>query len=128
MVQILGLDMEIFNKEVVRLIRLYLLGSISEKEWEKLEQWIEADDGNRRFFEDMTSSKESTLFMATSVEVRGGNSYSRGGGIFCLVLESGGANKESRGKRVDRAGASKSNIGASGRNDVGAKRCEAGGN
>lgn len=47
--------MEIFNKEVVRLIRLYLLGSISEKEWEKLEQWIEADDGNRRFFEDMKS-------------------------------------------------------------------------
>lgn len=55
MVQILGLDMEIFNAEIVGLIRLYLLGSISEKEWEKLEQWVEADDGNRRFFEDMKS-------------------------------------------------------------------------
>ena len=47
--------MEIFNAEIVGLIRLYLLGSISEKEWEKLEQWVEADDGNRRFFEDMKS-------------------------------------------------------------------------
>lgn len=55
MVQILGLDMEIFNAEIVGLIRLYLLGSISEQEWEKLEQWVEADDGNRRFFEDMKS-------------------------------------------------------------------------
>lgn len=47
--------MEIFNAEIVGLIRLYLLGSISEQEWEKLEQWVEADDGNRRFFEDMKS-------------------------------------------------------------------------
>ena len=43
--------MEIFNEKIVRMIRLYLSGAISEEERQELERWVEESEGNRRFFE-----------------------------------------------------------------------------
>lgn len=45
--------MEIFNEKIVRMIRLYLSGVISEEERQELERWVEESEGNRRFFEEM---------------------------------------------------------------------------
>ena len=45
--------MEIFNEKIVRMIRLYLSGAISEEERQELERWVEESEGNRRFFEEM---------------------------------------------------------------------------
>lgn len=45
--------MNIFDERIVRLIRLYLSGALSEGERQELELWIDQNDGNRRFFEDM---------------------------------------------------------------------------
>lgn len=45
--------MNIFDERIVRLIRLYLSGALSEGERQELERWIDQNDGNRRFFEEM---------------------------------------------------------------------------
>ena len=45
--------MEIFNEKIVRMIRLYLSGAISEEERQELKFWVEESEGNRRFFEEM---------------------------------------------------------------------------
>ena len=45
--------MEIFNEKIVRMIRLYLSGAISEVERQELKFWVEESEGNRRFFEEM---------------------------------------------------------------------------
>ena len=45
--------MEIFNEKIVRMIRLYLSGVISEEERQELERWIQESERNRRFFEEM---------------------------------------------------------------------------
>ena len=41
--------MEIFNEKIVRMIRLYLSGAISEEERQELKFWVEESEGNRRF-------------------------------------------------------------------------------
>ena len=45
--------MEIFNEKIVRMIRLYLSGAISEEERQELERWIKESERNLRFFEEM---------------------------------------------------------------------------
>lgn len=45
--------MNVYNENVVRLIRLYLAGTISDEEKVVLERWVEEREENRRFFQEM---------------------------------------------------------------------------
>ena len=49
--------MEIFNEKIVRMIRLYLSGAISEEERQELERWIKESERNLRFFEEMKEER-----------------------------------------------------------------------
>ena len=45
--------MNVYNENIVRLIRLYLAGSISDEEKAVLESWVEEREENRCFFKEM---------------------------------------------------------------------------
>ncbi|MBC5623476.1 FecR family protein [Butyricimonas hominis] len=45
--------MNVYNENIVRLIRLYLAGSISDEEKTVLESWVEEREENRCFFKEM---------------------------------------------------------------------------
>ena len=45
--------MNVYNENIVRLIRLYLAGSISDEEKIVLESWVEEREENRCFFKEM---------------------------------------------------------------------------
>lgn len=49
-----------FNKMIVHLIRLYLIGAITKKEKDELEEWVVKSEDHRRFFEDIRKDKSFT--------------------------------------------------------------------
>ena len=52
--------MNVYNENIVRLIRLYLAGSISDEEKIVLESWVEEREENRCFFKEMLRDNRFT--------------------------------------------------------------------
>ena len=109
--------MEIFNEKIVRMIRLYLSGAISEEERQELERWIKESERNLRFFEEMKEegrfAEEFPEFCRIDMEkgwrrfeqqilpICGGDSRTGSNRTFRLVVESGREKGESCGLRGD---------------------------